>query len=682
MPFGSVRLIPGVNTEKTATLNTAGISESSFIRFKDLLAQKYGGWERYYSSAIGGVPRDLHAWQDLSFVNRLAVGTTTNYTIIANDSLQVITPQTYLSDFAPDFSTTMGSAIVEVVDPNIDTVTSYDSVFFNTPVSVGGLILSGLYQIIQSTGATSYTIEASANATATVANGGAVPIFTTTLDSALVSVLLEDHGLSTSAPDNIIVFSEATTDNGVTIDGAYAVNSVTDADNFVITASTQATATGSFDMNGGDAELLYYISIGPPPNGVGFGLGGYGDGGFGTGVVNPVQQGTPITATDWTSDNWGEIITTVPAGGGVYYWAPNGGFQTLTLVTSAPPFNSGMFISTTQQIMVAYGSSAQERIGVRQDPMLVRWCDSEDFFTWEDASDNQAGSFRIPIGSEIRGGLAGPNANLLWTDLDLWAMTYIGYPEVFGFNKIGAGAGLVGRHAAQQLRGSIYWMGPSNFYAYSGGGVSVIPCPVWDAVFQNLNTDYLENVRAMPNTPFNEVGWLYPSINSVSGECDSYVKFNITEPGSPWDYGSLARSAWIDQTILGPPVSASPQGLVYSQETTNDADGQVLAASFTTGYFVIAEAEDYPFVDMVIPDMKWGLYGQSQTATVAFTFYVVDFPGDTVRTYGPYNVTQSTKFITTRFRGRQMAIKVSSSDLGSFWRLGNVRYRFSAQGRR
>src|SRR4029077_4615574 len=142
-----------------------------------------------------------------------------------------------------------------------------------------------------------------------------------------------------------------------------------------------------------------------------------------------------------------------------------------------------------------------------------------------------------PVGSVIRGGMAFANQNLFWTDLDLWYGYYIYPPLVFGFNKIGAGAGAISSHAMQQLRSVVYWMGPSNFYQYDGSSVRDLACPVWDFVFQNMNTGFSKNVRALSNTPFNEVGWAFPSAASNSGECDSYVKFNVTEQGGPWDYG-------------------------------------------------------------------------------------------------------------------------------------------------
>ena len=683
MPFGGVKLIPGVNVERTPTLNEAGYSASQLIRWRDGLAQKYGGWENFYPFALAGVPRDLHAWQDLNQVNRLGVGTTEVLGVITGATLKDITPQTLLSDFTPDFSTTMGSPVVEIDDPNLTApVSSFDSVFFNTPISVDGIILSGLYPIETITGATTYTIRAATNAVAGVTGGGAVPVFTTVVTSANVSVQFDDHGLSTVAPENTIVFPIPTTGNGITIDGLYNAATISDVDNFVIQSNAVATASGSFSMNGGDAQLLYYIALGPPPAGVGYGLGGYGLGGYGTGVAVSVQTGTPISPDDWTQDNWGQILLTCPKDGGIYYWDPTGGFGNASLVSSGPVFNTGMFVSTSAQILVAFGSTITQQIGVLQDPMLVQWSDSGNFFDWTPTETNLARNFRIPIGSRIVAGLAVSNQNLIWTDLDLWVMNFVGYPNVYGFNKIGAGAGAFSMHAIQQLRGGVYWMGKSNFYRYAGNGVEVMECPIWDAVFQNINMDFIQNVRSMPNTAFNEMGYFYPSAASLNGENDSYVKFNITEPSKPWDYGTLARSAWTDQNVFGPPIGANPGGVIYQHETGNDAAGQPLEWSYTTGYFRIAEGEEYAFVDQWRPDFKFGEFGGAQGAQIMMTFNVVNFPGDPPVSYGPYMVDETTQYISTRFRGGLVSITFSGSDLGSFSRLGYVRYRFSPQGRR
>lgn len=748
MPFGEVRLIPGVNVERTPTLLEAGISQSQLIRFKDSLAQKLGGWTKFYPFAVSGVPRDLHAWQDLNQVNHLSVGTTTQLSIITSGALNNVTPQTLTSDLAPDFQATANSAVIQITDPNISNVTVFDSILLNTPISVGGIVLSGLYEItqivsthvyqitaaktavnnstlvtnnttaagnntlhfasvpawvvagmlivddtspsvipantrVQSTGVGTVVMTANA-AGAGVGNGDTIvftslPVFTTTNGSSSVAVEIAANGL---VANDVVVFPLATTGGGVTISGDYTVLSITDANDFNINANNQANSSTTFSMNGGLAEIVYYINLGPAAVGSGYGQGGYGQGGYGTGTTSGSQTGSPITATDWTSDNWGEVLLACPADGGIYQFDPTGGFVNAGLIGTAPPFNGGAFVSIQQQILICWGSTATKDIGIVRDPLLINWSDIGNFAQFVSTPQNQAGSRRLPTGSTIRGGMAVASQDFIWTDLDLWAMNYIGQPDVFGFNPIGTGAGLISSHAAQSLRGSVFWMGPTNFYTTATGGVSVLPCPVWDFVFQNLNTAFQQNVRSLPNTPFNEVGWAFPSLASSNGECDSYVKMNITEPRAPWDYGSLARSAGIDQSVLGMPIQAIPTGVIYQQETSNDADGAPLLASFTTGYFFLAEGEEFVFVDQILPDFKWGFFGAGQTAQVQLTFNVVNYPGDTPTTYGPFTVTQSTQSISVRFRGRQVSITVASSDIGSFWRLGKVRYRYQSSGRR
>ena len=79
MPHGSLKLIPGIDTVKTPTLNEVAMSESNLIRFLPDrngfgLAQKLGGWVSWYDSPIDSVVRELHAWQDLNENKWLAVG--------------------------------------------------------------------------------------------------------------------------------------------------------------------------------------------------------------------------------------------------------------------------------------------------------------------------------------------------------------------------------------------------------------------------------------------------------------------------------------------------------------------------------------------------------------------------------------------------------------------------------
>ena len=834
MPIKSVKLIPGVNVEKTPTLNEAGISQSAFGRFRDGLFQKIGGWAQYFFYNAG-IPRALHAWQDLNSVGHLAVGTTSSFGVITSGAVNVLTPQQLTTNPAVNFSTVSGTKLVTVIDASLTGVTTiYDGVYFNTPISVGGLILSGFYSIIAPiASATSYTITAAKNATATVNNGGAVPTFTTVSGSAVVTVNLTAHGL---VNNDTINFPISTSANGITIVGSYVATVASDADKFTITGNAQATASSTVSMDGAAAQLLYTITLGPAAAGAAYGTGttypvtftnssanvggtglptssgtpcsftttgtlptnfapltksvtftnssanisgsglpttagalvtftgavpigfdvgntyyilsggssstitvaasvggtaivagsaggsgtmaynntfftlggtssiitvsaasggaaivagsagsgthtlniGFGSGTYGFGITPGTQTGTPISATNWTIDNWGQDVVACPAGGGIYYWNPTGGFSTLVNILTAPVFNEGIFVSMPQQILVAYGSTVAQNIGVQQDPLLVAWSDIGDFEAWTPLTTNQAGSYRIPTGSKIVGGIQGPQNGLIWTDLDMWSMNYLGYPLVFGFTKVGANCGLAGKHAACQLSGNVYWMGQSNFFMFGGSGVQVIPCPIWDYVFQNVDTANIYKTVACANTSFNEVWWFFPA-SAGSGEPNRYVKYNTLE--RTWDYGSLSRTAWIDQSVLGPPIAASPDSYIWKHETTEDAAGSAIVSSMQTGYFVVNEAHEKTFIDLIWPDFKYGLYGGSQGASIQVTVYGADYPTDTPTAFGPFTMNSTTQYINLRMRARLVAMKFESSDLGSFWRIGNVRVRYAQDGK-
>jgi hypothetical protein len=678
MAWANIVLTPGLNVEITPTINHTGYTATQLVRFKSGLAQKMGGWTKYYANTIDGFPRATHAWQDLAGNHRLAIGTTTDLDDITNGAYQNIAPQTLTTNVAVNFATTIGSNVVTIVDTAVNTLTPYDVVFFNTPISVGGIILSGLYQIASYVSATSYTIAAATNATATVvAPGGAVPTFTTTNGSANVSVGIIAHGLTAGSD---IVFPVATTVGGLTILGRYIVQSITSADVFVITASGSASSgAGPTSMNGGNAGFVYYIAVGPQASGGTYGAGTYGSGIYGLGSTLTGQTGTNPTNTDWSLDNWGELLMSSPENGGIYYWGPASGYLNSSLVSTGPFYNTGMFVSIAQQMVIAYGSTVTAGIGVYQDPLLVKWCDVGNFFQWTPAIANQAGSYRIPTGSKIISGAATPQQNLIWTDQDCWAMTYIGSQFVFGFNKIGANCGIIAKHAKAQLSGITYWMGVNNFFALSGAGVQPMACPVWDAVFQDLDLTNAARCHAGSNSSFSEVFFYYPSKSGGLGYCDKYVKYNVSE--NTWDIGNLQRNTWEDTSVVGSPVATTNAGTIYSHESGYDADGQPLNYYYHTGWTYIDSGRDISFVDRIYPDFKWGLYGGSQNASILVTIYAVNYPGDTPVTYGPFTVNHATQFISARFRARQIMFRFEGNDMGSFSRLGLVRVRYSPDGR-
>ena len=129
-------------------------------------------------------------------------------------------------------------------------------------------------------------------------------------------------------------------------------------------------------------------------------------------------------------------------------------------------------------------------------------------------------------------------------------------------------------------------------------------------------------------------------------------------------------------------IGADPSSLyIYQHETSNDADGQAMGEFFQTGYYTLNEGDNQTFLDWVFPDAKWGQLSQGQTGQLNITFLVAQYPGDTPIEFGPYTVSQATQYFYTRLRGRLLSVKVGGSPVGTFWRIGALRYRFSSDGR-
>jgi hypothetical protein len=671
MPTKKLINKPGIQIEYTPTLNESGYSSGQLIRWFAQLPQKLGGWAQLVGvPPFVGTCRGLFGWSDFLSNPYLAVGTEQRLSVLIGNALFDITPLRTTTNPAVAFSTTSGSSIVTIAD-NTNGLSGGDWINLVTAVSVGGIVMQGYYRCVTVIDGTHYTVDAGETATATVVAGGATSDFAVTNGSATVTVTLANHGLATG---EVFTVGVSTTIGGVVISGLYAIASVVDANTFTITASSVASSTTTGFENGGNARIEYLLPSGYAVNTAltGYGIGDYGAGDWG---LAGVAQ-TFVQLRQWALSNFGQDLVASPTNGAIYYWAPPSPTPAVVVDASAPIYNRSMFTMSQVQMIVGIGSET----GGNQYPTLVRWCDAGNFADWTASVTNQAGSFQIPTGSQCIAGLAVGLGALIWTDVDLWSMTYQGLPFVFGFNRVGTRCEAISAKAPAVIGNSVLWPSNKQFFRYDGSGVTPLECPVWDFFYTTADFSQSTQIFSATNTLFNEVAWYFPigvdapQYGVVAGDI-GYVKFNYLE--SLWDYGVLPRTAWVDNSPVGNPIGADPTGLLQQHETTNDANGAPMISWLRTGYFDIMDGTDYAFVDLLIPDFSSGV-----GYTVQFTVYATDYPGQTPRQYGPYPATPTTEYINVRVRGRQAAIEIRSEDLGSFWRLGAVRYRFAPDGRR
>lgn len=661
-------LKPGVNTLLTQDLNRDSWFACNNIRWKDGLLQKYGGWKRLCETLFVGTCRGMHAWAALNGTPYLIIGTDQRVQLYDSGAIQDITPLMSTADTPPAFSTTLGSSLVSVHDPAHGVFTGA-WIYLQTQISVGGLILHGYYRIVTVIDADNYTIDG-VNIAPTTSPSGQVPSFNTTSGSTTVDVVLTAHNFPVGFEFNAEV---PTTVGGITISGLYLVQSVLASNVFTITQTSPATSTASASMNGGNARILYLLQPGLVDATF---AGIYGAGLYGRKLYGVGGGGRFLTpAREWFFDNWGEAAIGNPTDGGLYIWnppyVPN---NRMARIVEAPSRITVSFVSEAQQVVITLGS---ETVGIF-DPNLVRWCSVADNTDWIASAINQAGSFRISTGSKLVGGLSAPQMAFIWTDLDLWSMRYVGTPFVYGFTKIATGCGLIAARAAWSTAAGTFWMGGNGFFMMDGNGVRPMLCKVWDTVFRNINKSQVSKIHAAANSDFSEIAWRYVSAGAT--EIDSYVKVSLNERDEQgnylWDYGTTKETAWEDRSVFGPPVGADTRGYLLQHETSNDADGQPMDSFAESGFFDIVQGQEMQFMDEVQPNAK--LEGG---AVLQFTFRTKKVANGPTKSFGPYRMFGKSQYIRPRLRGREVAMRIASNDLGSFWRIGLIRYRVAPDGR-
>ena len=657
MPLQKLQLRPGVNRESTSLANEGTWFEMDKVRFRSGFPEKIGGWVRDTGSAdtannalapatgsFWGVCRALFNWVTIAGFNLMAVGTNLKYYIqqTANGTFYDVTPIRATDTVASNAFTTNGTTTVQVNDTA--------------------------------------------------------------------------HGAQ--AGDFVTISGVASAVNGIPaadLNKEFQIVSIVSNNAYTIVVATAATSSGTT----GAATFTYQITTGGDVYTVGVGWGAGGWGGVTTGYTStgwgspaPAGVGIGTQLRLWSQDNFGDYLVMNPRGGALYLWVPaaspstynraqilsstntntQDGTQYWLTDSSCPTVANAVATSDTSRFVITFGCN--EVGSTTLDPLLVRWSDQENYAVWAPAATNQAGSYRLNIGSSIVAHLQGRQEILVWTDASLYSMQYLGPPFVWGFQILGDNISIAGPNVAATAANVTYWMGTDKFYMYSGR-VETLYCPLRQYIFNDINASQQYQFFASTNEAYNEVWWFYCSAGSDT--IDRYVIFNHLE--KIWSYGNLARTAWLDTPLRNNPTAATYGNILVYQESGVD-DGSVnppvpIESYIQSADFNIGDGHNYGYVWRMIPDITFDGSSVNNPA-VTFTMRPRQNPGANYSTSAAasvestqnyqaqrnYLVQQFTEIIYTRVRGRQMAFKISSDGLGVQWQLGVPSIDVRPDGRR
>jgi hypothetical protein len=370
-------------------------------------------------------------------------------------------------------------------------------------------------------------------------------------------------------------------------------------------------------------------------------------------------------------------------------------------------------VSDRDRHLIQLGTETTIGSPTTQDPMFIRFSDTENIEVYEPTSTNTAGTFRLDDGTTIVGAIKAKDYILILTDTAAYTMQYVGTPYTFSIRKVGSNCGLIGQHALCFVNGAVWWMGNAGSFYKFDGTVTLIPSLVQDFVFTtvgegNLGINFAQGalVYAGLNSLYTEINWFYPTASST--QIDRSVTFNYNE--NVWSTGTLARTTWEDSSVFKnphatkydstatptvPTVNGVSAGASYYfvQETGKNEVLNLTSTNITTiaissyirsGDFdldVDGDGEYFIKVRRFIPDFK-NLVGSAN-----ITIYLRSYPADTTvakgETYiGPFTITTSTDKVDTRARARLASIQIESSAVDDNWRYGIFRMDSQPDGRR
>jgi hypothetical protein len=722
MAIQKLAIQPGVYREGTSYSAEGRWFDGNKIRFRSGNAEKIGGWQRLSNNTYLGTARALWNWILLAGDNYLGIGTNLKYYIESGGGYTDITPirltvNPMLGPQPPGSGNPFATAyntLSAAIDATQTTLTLTSGTSFPT---TGGIIKIDSEEIIynQASGNTLLGLTRGYNGTTAASHLINAPVSCST-----IVVTDDDHEAITN---DFVTYSGVTGPfGGFTAanlnkeqqvfqyinTNKYSINITDIVAGVVVNVFSTSAASG-----GGTVAIARYqetTGLDIFISGLGWGADPWGNGFWGA----PATVGIGTQLRLWSADNYGQDLVLAPRGGALFYWSAALGLavraQYLSSLASSstvpgssytyqdfvPNATNEIVASALQRFVIAFGANPYDPTDPETpfDPMLVRWSDQEDPFTWVPDITNQSGEFRLSHGSYIVTANSTRQETLVWTDSALYSMQYLGAPYVYGFNLLMDNLSIMSPNATVTANNVTYWMGRDKFYTYSGR-VETLPCALRQYVFNDINTDQAFQVFSGSNEAYNEVWWFYCSNNSTV--VDKYVVYNYLE--NIWYYGTMNRTAWLDSPLRSYPMAAGYENrIIFHEVGTDDLAGEApvpIYAYIQSADFDIGDGDHFAFIWRILPDINFnGSNVDMPSVNMEITprrnsgapYSPADNPTvtsqDNYTLTRSYNIQEFTGQVYTRLRGRQMALRIESNNLGVAWQLGSVRADIKSDGRR
>lgn len=384
---------------------------------------------------------------------------------------------------------------------------------------------------------------------------------------------------------------------------------------------------------------------------IGYGTGLYGVGTYGT--PRSDSAANPLAATVCDVDVWGQHpVFCSPDDGKLYEWQLSG---VATQITNSPENCVGLVVHP-KLFIVALGAGG--------NPRRFAWCGRRVNTAWAADATNQAGGDEIPAGNLMTGRAVGDQV-LMLSDIDAYAVDYVGLPNVLVARPVGSGCGAISKGCIVSTGSFAAWWSKSGFWAYDGV-VRLLRCDVWDDLARTLTVSQQSKITGWHNVKNQEIWWFYPSGGI---ENSKYVMWSYKN--DHWYVGTMPRTAACAAGVFETPFAIKPNGYVYDHETGAQYDGAMPFAR--SGPIELGDGANVLNVLGIIPD-------ENTAGQVTVSFRTRPYPNGTETILGTTTLNSSGR-ADIRFAARQAELVVTGAAFDD-WRWGQPRLEVRGGGGR
>lgn len=721
MPNFTPKFRPGINKLDTGLANEGGYVSGNRCRFHQGQVQPIGGWTLHTVTQFEGKARGSKSWRTLEGKLALAWGTASKLYAEVAGSRSDITPNMHETTILDVFTTVSGSPIVTVEFPFHRLKAGETIVFSNHQSTIGGLTIEGSYTVTEVLTSGRFTITHGSNAASTVTTpgGGYVdvvaalpagldtsplsgfgagewsegswggssdsgsPLRVWTLDIWGEYLLANPSGYGIFEFQPELVYADLAYNGSFTgsADGwalgtgwAYGTNRANKTAGVAsnLSQDVEGVLEGgryyivTFDINRTAGSIRFRANAGDP-----------------AAVIDVAAASSPITKSGSYSRLFlcpaDPLDVVFDADATFAGYVDNVTYQLIDRayrIVTAPARVDAMFVDP-RGLVVALGTSL---VDGSYSATGLRCSDIGNNRSWiPDTGSLASEDVLRGGGGRLMSGLATRQQNLVWGDEGVFSLQYQGTEgAAFEPQLLGTGCGIISRHAMAEQNGFVFWVSNTRqFFIFRGLGATslgipeLMPSPVGDDLFSNLNYNQSLKIHAGINAAFSEFWLFYPDARD-GDECSRAVTCAWTQGteqgGIPWSTHMIERTSWVNTGTFPFPIAFSPELLIFKHEVGQTANGAALGERIRTAPFDMGEGDTLLDISTIRPQFS------QQTGNVdIYLHFKFESNGDEI-TAGPFKATPTTKKLFPRISASEVSVEYVGATSGGFWRTGAIRF--------